>query len=416
METILKYFQKLTLAHKIIGGFSVFGLLFILVIGIAFITSNNNRNVIDEIIHKNRPAVMLSAKLRENVEAASAFMGFYLLSKDIEHKKDYENSLVNLKKNIATLKKLPAIAEDQVSLKMVSSIQAKLDEFAGFKDKVLLLVEKESENFPALLYGSQNINPLSQKLLQIVTMMILSEEEEAANGTRKKLLKDLGDLRYATSAMMGGIRAYLALRNPAAVNEVKLYGDQVETVIGRLRNYSEILTFEQEAGVEEFTEVFGQFQNNFQEAFNIHSSDKWRMDSYLLRTKISPLVDETLTEIEKLVSRQTGRAKQSSEGLFAEVDLANQILIVATLLAAITVSAIVFIIYRFSIKPIRETVKALENISAGEGDLTRRLEVKGEDEVGQLAMAFNQFVSRIQDLISQSANVAENMSEGVSQL
>lgn len=51
------------------------------------------------------------------------------------------------------------------------------------------------------------------------------------------------------------------------------------------------------------------------------------------------------------------------------------------------------------ISPIQSTARNLKEIGTGEGDLTRRLEVKGRDETTALAEGFNSFMSSIQNLI-----------------
>ena len=46
-----------------------------------------------------------------------------------------------------------------------------------------------------------------------------------------------------------------------------------------------------------------------------------------------------------------------------------------------------------------ETVRALEDLAKGEGDLSRRLEIRGRNEMGRLAQAFNQFVDKIEGIV-----------------
>ena len=56
---------------------------------------------------------------------------------------------------------------------------------------------------------------------------------------------------------------------------------------------------------------------------------------------------------------------------------------------------IVFFVARAMIKPIGITVDALKNIAQGEGDLTVRLPVHGNDEITDLSEYFNQTISKI---------------------
>lgn len=53
------------------------------------------------------------------------------------------------------------------------------------------------------------------------------------------------------------------------------------------------------------------------------------------------------------------------------------------------------------IAPINNTSAGLRDIASGEADLTRRLEVKGNDETAQMAKGFNSFVGSIQNLIKE---------------
>ena len=52
-------------------------------------------------------------------------------------------------------------------------------------------------------------------------------------------------------------------------------------------------------------------------------------------------------------------------------------------------------------KPLSVLKHALHNISQGNGDLTVRLPTKGNDEVAQISSAFNVFVSKVHEIISQ---------------
>lgn len=52
-------------------------------------------------------------------------------------------------------------------------------------------------------------------------------------------------------------------------------------------------------------------------------------------------------------------------------------------------------------RPMQEMTEELENISSGEGDLTKRIDIQSANEVGLMAGAFNKFIGTINDLINQ---------------
>lgn len=59
--------------------------------------------------------------------------------------------------------------------------------------------------------------------------------------------------------------------------------------------------------------------------------------------------------------------------------------------------------------PLRHVVAALNDIANGEGDLTQRLKIESQDEVGDVSKAFNHFVERIQELVAQVGNVSQRI-------
>jgi len=67
-------------------------------------------------------------------------------------------------------------------------------------------------------------------------------------------------------------------------------------------------------------------------------------------------------------------------------------------------------------RPIIQTVNMLKDISEGEGDLTKRLEVRSNDEVGRLAVYFNQFVGKLQGIIGQIAGNAATLASSATEL
>ena len=82
------------------------------------------------------------------------------------------------------------------------------------------------------------------------------------------------------------------------------------------------------------------------------------------------------------------------------------------LVILLTTVIIVYLVARAIVKPINVVVTALQNIAEGEGDLTVRLPVSGNDEITDLSNYFNQTISKIGSSIrnvDKNANAMEDI-------
>ncbi|SDK06721.1 methyl-accepting chemotaxis protein [Pseudomonas indica] len=82
------------------------------------------------------------------------------------------------------------------------------------------------------------------------------------------------------------------------------------------------------------------------------------------------------------------------------------------LLALIAVTALP--ITNGILRPLQLLKANLDDMAAGEGDLTHRLPAMGRDELGQLAVSFNRFVEKIHALVRQVADTTTRLSSLVS--
>ncbi len=91
--------------------------------------------------------------------------------------------------------------------------------------------------------------------------------------------------------------------------------------------------------------------------------------------------------------------------------LSNSTLIKVIVLDIILISAFWFLFGRLVTAPLSMVADALEDIARGEGDLTKRIALKKEDEIGVVAGSFNVFVDKIQSLVQSIQGLAQQTSE-----
>ncbi|PIA67840.1 chemotaxis protein [Ectopseudomonas toyotomiensis] len=116
-----------------------------------------------------------------------------------------------------------------------------------------------------------------------------------------------------------------------------------------------------------------------------------------------------LDDIELQVQAFEGQMHQRISSLVIDMlGLALMLLIVIVALAVWLAGGFV--------RPLQQIKANLDDIAAGEGDLTRRLPVTTQDELGQLAGSFNRFVEKIHDLVRQIAEMTGQLTSLVDQV
>lgn len=99
-----------------------------------------------------------------------------------------------------------------------------------------------------------------------------------------------------------------------------------------------------------------------------------------------------VTEIDEAMA-----AVEAAQAVELRKTLTSTVLLGAAMFVAVALVAVW--LTRRTIQPIRRTASAMQDIANGRGDLTRRLSVESQDEVGELATQFNAFVERMQDTL-----------------
>ena len=76
-----------------------------------------------------------------------------------------------------------------------------------------------------------------------------------------------------------------------------------------------------------------------------------------------------------------------------------------------------FLVLNHSISsPLNQAIDAMKDIAEGEGDLTKRLPTKGKDEVVALAIAFNNFVGKINKMVADLQPVGQDLNQDADRL
>ena len=375
---------------------------------------NTLQHGISEVAEEIQPVVLAAQSLGIELEAANNALGFYLLTEEDQYKNNYFSSLDNASSVVDQLKNYTFVTKNDEYRSQVEDIAANLQQLSTYRERIVQLVSSEADNIPAMALSLSDLNPMALVIQQIISEMILSEsEEDNENRERDKLRQAIYDMRYYYAQAMSELRTFLAFRAQRNVDNLTAINEVLDTKFAIVQNLPDMLTFEQSEGLERLIEIRARYSVKLQEAIDVHGSDKYRTDIYLVKTEIGPLVVNTQKELRSLAdSLKSLIARDSAELQENASDASNKVLIGAVVAVVIGV-LIAFFMVRMITMPLNAAVEAMEDLAQGEGDLTRRLDAKGKSEISAMSRSFNSFAAKVQALVSQVAESVQNLSQVV---
>jgi len=391
-------------------------MFFVAGIAVVVLTSlHETRSRVEHVADSIQPALHSASLLEYQLEKANSSLGLYLLGQESLHWQGYIDALQAVDSEIDQLKQMPLL-QDQAFHEKIEAIVSEVDKYKRYRDQFQELAQNSLKNIPARALAAEKANPLSQRILQLISGMIQSEADEEASARRKILLMALEELRYARVNMTAAFRAFLAFRQQSAITEIQLYRESSEKAVKKIESHRSELNLDQEDSFAQYLQVAETFDANVNEVINIHRSDRWRLDSYLIRTEVGPLLASISENVQQFVSALREKTSLENQSLVQASSDTVRFVSMLLVLGLIAAAAISFSIVRSIVVPINRAVLAMQDIAEGEGDLTQRLAVQGNDEISQLASAFNHFASMVQDMVKNVEKYTQRVRSEVARL
>jgi len=406
---MLSYLSKISIKQKIVGGFAFVLLTLLAVGGLAlqsFVKTNAN---VEAVVEKNQPVILAAERLDSVLNATVASMGFYMLGRNEASMLDYDANLQELSKAYANLAALDLVQEDEEIGSLVKKVGQSIRTYESFHDRVIELATNTAMRVPAVQISSADVNPYAQQIRQILSQMIDAEMQEDATEERREILADIHELRFIITNLQMALRGFIAFSDEGSFQSAMDYGGKGRFTIDKLMDRYDDLTFEGQEGIEQLDELYETMGEGLQKLFDMHSSDQAFMDIYFQRTEIRPVVGQASQQLAELVGIARDRIEVASTELSDQVDAAQGLVLVLVALGVV-IGVIIAVGVSWSIlSPLNQVIDAMQDIAQGEGDLTRKLNERGGTELSALARYFNQFVDKIRETVSRTAEAVNHL-------
>lgn len=388
-------FRNLSISTKIIIGFATVLILLVVSTGLSFTGLNNSSqgfNTYSELANDSNLAADLESSLlmvRMNVKD-------YIITGSDEIRQQYSQyvesvntSFANAQKDIQNPDRAQLVDESETQFTRYQNAFQQIVDFYAKRDDVL---QNRLDRLGPSMVG---------QLTAIEDALVEQENYRAA----LLVTKPENHLMLARFNMARFLNSSDMERAGVVKSELALFNEGIESLLSEVNDEQLTQSLEQvRADGQAYLAGFTELESIIVERDQVIES---QLDT------IGPQIASNLATIKDSVTTdQEALQKNAQASNAAAIQMTGIVGVVALLLG----SLFAWLIASGIVNPIRSMRDMLENIAHGEGDLTKVLPVKSNDEIGQVSELFNIFIGRIRDMVVEIGSSSMQVSVSAEQL
>lgn len=227
-------------------------------------------------------------------------------------------------------------------------------------------------------------------------------------------IENVGYLSESTQKLTRSAYSYIVAEGDAAKKSVKDNIESIKSEIdGYMQDYEQSLDENEETAYSAYKNYYSQFLTQFAVLEKYVDTNQTVNASKLANNNLVDVCNSLESALDDMTNNEVeaaDRAMRQMHALAAFAKTTGGVCLVVAIGALIVAS---LISTRKVVNPIVKTNKELKEISAlindNNGDLTKRVNVKSSDEIGQLAQGINQFLDILQNTIGKIVEGSKNL-------
>ena len=251
-------------------------------------------------------------------------------------------------------------------------------------------------------------------ILSIMNADSISKKGDDIANNYLVTIETVGYLSESTQKLTRSAYSYIVAEGDAAKKSVK---DNIESlkseIDGYMKDYEQTLDENEETAYSSYKNYYSQFLTQFGVLEKYVDTNQTVNASKLANNNLVDVCNSLESALDNMTNSEveaTDHAMRQMHALAAFAKTMGGVCLVVAIGALI----VAFLIStRKVVNPIVKTNKELKEISAlindNNGDLTKRVNVKSSDEIGQLAQGINQFLDILQNTIGKIVEGSKNL-------
>ena len=251
-------------------------------------------------------------------------------------------------------------------------------------------------------------------ILSIMNADSISKKGDDIANNYLVTIENVGCLSESTQKLTRSAYSYIVAEGDAAKKSVK---DNIESlkseIDGHMKDYEQTLDENEETAYSSYKNYYSQFLTQFGVLEKYVNTNQTVNASKLANNNLVDVCNSLESALDDMTNNEVEAADHAMRQMHALAAFAKTtggvcfVFAIGALIVAFLIST------RKVVNPIVKTNKELKEISAlindNNGDLTKRVNVKSSDEIGQLAQGINQFLDILQNTIGKIVEGSKNL-------
>lgn len=251
-------------------------------------------------------------------------------------------------------------------------------------------------------------------ILSIMNADSISKKGDDIANNYLVTIETVGYLSESTQKLTRSAYSYIVAEGDAAKKSVK---DNIESlkseIDGYMKDYEQTLDENEETAYSSYKNYYSQFLTQFAVLEKYVDTNQTVNASKLANNNLADVCNSLESALDDMTNSEVEATDHAMRQMHALAAFAKTtggvcfVFAIGALIVAFLIST------RKVVNPIVKTNKELKEISAlindNNGDLTKRVNVKSSDEIGQLAQGINQFLDILQNTIGKIVEGSKNL-------
>jgi len=408
----MKQEHSLSFRYKLIAGFVVVILILSASMGITLYRMFKVTHLGIDAIENRYPMAMLAHDAVFKINQAQSYLHSYILTGDTTYYKSYKKILDHLSADIDHINQyesVPGEVAEVPGTKLDATLRL-LGKLVKAGERIDYLQKNPRDNFLLLTEAAERLNPLALQYLGFLNEYIEEMRDIKINRRNLDILNRLTDLRHNWSQMLAGLRIALVSHTLDNMADVITYLDVSRIQLNELQELNPELGVD---GMNTLARIHEKYDTALDDFRRRYEKSVWREDLKLMKTVILPSMHDLETRLSQVSTRQSEISRKVGVLLTDTLEGIQTGAVIILILGVLLAVVVATLLIQSLVKPLYELIRAANDVASG--NLSARVTPQANDEFGELAVRFNDMVSRLRSEMNQKDVVVSELTYKVNQ-